>query len=93
MAVNERDAATVQQWLKDNTSSQTCPFCGHDGWHILDVANLAASKNGDLQLSGPNLPVVPLVCKRCNYTRFHAAVGMGLSSVPLREDGPEWSKE
>jgi hypothetical protein len=93
MALNEADTEVVRKWLKENTTNQACPFCGHEKWHYLDVVNLIASNLGEVYVRGPNAPMVPLVCKHCNYTRLLAAIGMNLACVPLGQFGPEWSKE
>lgn len=80
MALSQAEQQRVQSWLNTRGRQHSCPVCGANNWSIGDVVSAPIYTNGGVQLGGPSVPMVQLVCSNCVYVRLFAAKPIGLVS-------------
>ncbi|HEY7423267.1 MAG TPA: hypothetical protein VH682_03405 [Gemmataceae bacterium] len=68
----------VEAWLEANCPDLTCPVCQSKTWDTGEIGILMPLRDGKITYSGPAIPLLPLVCKKCAYTHLFSAVLMGL---------------
>lgn len=73
-------------WINQKWKDKICPICGDMHWTIMSVMELRQYENGSIILGGNSvtLPVVPVICNNCGYTRFFNAMMIGA----LKQDEP-----
>lgn len=75
----------IIDFLEQNAATPQCPVCRNTAWTVIPTveensehpAHFAigtANTMGELFLGGRNLPLVPVICSKCAYIRFHARV-------------------
>lgn len=66
--------------INELTNKYPCPRCGNNAFYLdngilIQVLNKNAK---NINLSGPSLPFIAVVCKRCGFTSFHNLVVLGI---------------
>lgn len=60
-------------WMSEVTNNSKCPFCQNEYWSAINGASFVGCAlpfgdgKGDMYMTGT--PVLPLVCKTCNFVR------------------------
>ena len=79
--IPENEKQKIAQLLNEKGVKTTCPMCGRDKFILADgyFNNHIQSgfKNG-LELGGPSIPTVAIVCTNCGFTSQHALGVLGL---------------
>jgi hypothetical protein len=78
MPLDPATAAKVEDWLAKNCPNLACPVCASKTWDTGEIGILLPLRDGKVTYSGPAIPLLPLVCKKCAYTHLFAAVLMEL---------------
>lgn len=79
MALDPQLQARVIAQLQQKWRTSTCPMCGQNTWEVhghvtLNLGNVP----GVLQVGGPVLPTVAVVCQVCGNTVLVNLVALGL---------------
>lgn len=69
-------------WIKQKWRTQKCPVCGVDDWGVAEPVGLRPYPE-PIFGGGGVIPLVPIICKNCGYTRMLNGVVSGL--FPPRE--------
>lgn len=79
-------------WIDANTATAECPFCKESGWSAANGADFVGCAipfgdgKGDMYMSG--FPVLPLICRKCNFVR-NIALTPGLLEKILEKDSDD----
>lgn len=72
------NAANVIEHLKKKWHGRSCQMCGTGNWNVQGaVFELRQFFHGDMVLSGPIIPVVPVNCTNCGNTVLVNAIIAG----------------
>lgn len=88
------DILKFATWMGEVTKSSKCPFCQSEYWSAINGADFVGCAlpygdgKGDMYLAGT--PILPLVCKQCNFVRTIALTPDLLARV--LEEEPSDSK-
>jgi hypothetical protein len=77
--LSESDKKKAADWFKGHVPAR-CPSC-QMGTHfdVLDyVVMTPVLTRGNVQIGGPTIPLIGLVCTHCYNIRFFSAVMMGV---------------
>lgn len=72
----------VQRYLVAKKARGECPSCGQNDWSLVDptqegVTYLPVQNDpSTLVLGGPMIPVALMICKNCNFLRFHGLIAI-----------------
>lgn len=86
MRLSDRQKEILKAKLDEVVKPQTkCPLCDSASWHITDrIFELREFQGGGIVI-GPDqivLPVIPVSCGGCGYTRFLNAIRLGVVPSP-----------
>ena len=81
----------INTWLKENWSSWVCPFSHHTQWQLgaFLVHTPKFIPGSWVELGGPSMPSVVVICTGCGYQVFINAVKVGIVSAaddPTKEE-------
>jgi len=73
--------ARLSQALQSNAVPLTCPMCGNKEFTIADGYTIQTLQDriGTIQLGGPSIPCVTIICKNCGFVSQHAIGALGLT--------------
>jgi len=73
--------ARLDKALKSNAVQLACPMCGNQEFTIADGYTIQTLQDrvGTIQLGGPSIPCVSIICKNCGFVSQHAVGALGLS--------------
>ena len=80
MSLDPSTMKKVEAWLAKHCPNLTCPVCQNTTWDAAEIGILMPVRDGRIVRSEKAYPFLPLMCTRCAYTYFFAAVPMGLMS-------------
>ena len=78
MPLSSEQQQKVQAWLNSKGIKVACPCCGHNNWSLGEIISSPIMTQGGMQIGGPSVPAVQVVCNNCAYINHFAAVPMGL---------------
>lgn len=67
--------------IREQRATSNCPRCGNNSFSLVDgYFNLAIQGQpaGNVQIGGPSVPTIALVCDSCGYISLHALGALGL---------------
>ena len=78
MSLNSEQLGKLQSWLNAKGVAPNCPACGQNKWTVGDVISAPVFSGGGLNIGGPTVPMVQVICGNCAYVRLFAAVPIGI---------------
>lgn len=72
--------------LKVNSQPLSCPMCGNKSFTISDGYTIQVLQDfiDKVQLGGPSIPCVCIICRNCGFVSQHALGALGL--VPEKSE-------
>jgi predicted nucleic-acid-binding Zn-ribbon protein len=72
--INALTTADISKFLKDKVKNYACTCCGTAKWDVPDfedfvIGFVAFRKDNSFSIPPPHVPVVPVICTNCGYTR------------------------
>jgi thymidine kinase len=66
--------------LNELKAVKPCPRCGNQSFTVLDgILNHPIQKNiNNVNIGGPSLPSIVVVCNKCGFISQHAIITLGL---------------
>ena len=83
--LTEKDAQIIikqtklTNWINSHGISSDCPACGKNNWAAGQIISAPTMAGGGMQIGGPTVPMVQLICGACAYVMLYAAVPIGLA--------------
>lgn len=68
----------LSAWLNSKGIQLRCAACSNMNWQAGDVIASPIMNPGGMQIGGPTVPMVQLICNYCGYVALFAAVPMEL---------------
>ncbi|MBQ6605119.1 MAG: hypothetical protein IIX17_05915 [Tidjanibacter sp.] len=79
--------------LNERIKSIHCPMCHNSHFIIADgyFNHMLQVDLSQIQIGGPNIPSVAIICNHCGYISFHALGALGL--LPVNQSNSTASHE
>lgn len=83
--ISNRKERQIIKALEDRGVDQPCPRCGKDDFAVLGgyVVHVLQTKPAEINLAGPAVPSVGIVCANCGFISHHA---LGVLRISAEEE-------
>ena len=79
MPLDQNQINKVNAWMNSHGVNNNCPACGRANmWQIGDVVAPPVMIGNNINLGGPSVPMVQVLCGNCAHVMLFAAVPIGL---------------
>jgi predicted nucleic-acid-binding Zn-ribbon protein len=78
MPLDQNQSNTLQKHLNKIGFRPQCQACGANNWAPGEIITPPVYSGGGIQIGGPNVPMVQVICEKCGYVVHFAAVLVGL---------------
>ena len=77
--------------LNSRKTDPSCPMCGNKNFAVADAYfnNILQDDFSSLQLGGPSIPTIPVICTNCGFIAQHA---LGVLGLIKKDEGSHGSK-
>ncbi|MFA5054211.1 MAG: hypothetical protein WC565_09140 [Parcubacteria group bacterium] len=93
MSLTEEQKQKFTEWLNSHSNRSSCPFCGHNDWHLGNMIASPEFADGNVRLGGQVIPQFQLICGYCAYVHHFAAVPILKDSGSARQNAAESTSE
>lgn len=76
MPLDNSQQSKATTWLQRH--NPRCPVCGGNGFSLGEIVAPPVMQGGGINIGGPSVPVLQVVCGNCAHVLHFAAVPMGL---------------
>ncbi len=78
--ITQEEKERIAHQLNERIAEFKCPMCGNQHFIIADgyFCNILHDDMSRINLSGPNIPTISIVCNRCGFVSQHALGILGL---------------
>ena len=78
--ISKEEKNLIAKILKERSAILPCPRCGNSDFMIADgyVNNYIQVDKKNIQIGGPAIPAVLIICKNCGYISQHSMGILGL---------------